>query len=63
MYPNLFRAVPSDEPMAPAVATVMQYYGWRQITVITEEELQFVEVYNCTVLLLITHAKANIIGV
>ena len=45
VYPNLFRTVPSDEPMAPALATVMQYYGWRQLSILTEEEQQFLTVF------------------
>ena len=44
VYPNLFRTVPSDEPLAPALATVMQYYGWRTLSILTEQESQFIHV-------------------
>ena len=44
LYPNLFRTVPSDESLAPALATVMQYYGWRTLSILTEQETQFTEV-------------------
>ena len=43
VYANLFRTVPSDEPMAPALATLMQYYGWRQLSILTEGEPQFMK--------------------
>ena len=44
MYPNLFRTVPSDESLAPALPTVMQYYGWRTLSILTEQESQFIQV-------------------
>ena len=44
VYPNLFRTVPSDESLAPALATVMQYYGWKTLSILTEQETQFTEV-------------------
>ena len=44
VYPNLFRTVPSDESLAPALATVMQYYGWRTLSILTEQQTQFVQV-------------------
>ena len=47
VYANSFRTVPSDEPMAPALATLMQYYGWRQLSILTEGEPQFMKVYMC----------------
>ena len=45
VYPNLFRTVPSDESLAPALATVMQYYGWRTLCILTEQEAQFTMVH------------------
>ena len=44
MYPNVFRTVPSDESLAPALATVMQYFGWRTLSILTEQQTQFTEV-------------------
>ena len=41
--PNFFRTVPSDESLPPALATVMQFYGWRQVAIVTEREPQFLE--------------------
>ena len=41
--PNFFRTVPSDESLPPALATVMQYYGWRQVAIVTERETQFLQ--------------------
>ena len=40
---NVFRTVPSDESLAPALATLMQYYGWRKVAIITEREQQFLD--------------------
>ena len=40
---NLFRTVPSDESLPPALATVMQYYGWRHVAIVTEREPQFLQ--------------------
>lgn len=45
VYPSLFRTVPSDEPLAPALATLLQYYGWRQLSILTEEKPQFITVF------------------
>ena len=45
VYPNLFRTVPSDEPLTPALATVMQYYGWRTLSILTEQQIQFTAVH------------------
>ena len=44
VYQSFFRTVPSDELLPAALATTMNYYGWRQIAVVTEEENQFEEV-------------------
>ena len=41
--PNFFRTVPSDEVLPPALATVIQYYGWRQVAIVTEREPQFLQ--------------------
>ena len=43
VYPNLFRTVPSDEPLIlvlAALATVMQllYYGWKILSILTEQQ-------------------------
>ena len=40
---NFFRTVPSDELLPPALTTVMQYYGWRQVAIVTEREPQFLQ--------------------
>ena len=42
-FPNVFRTVPSDESLAPALATLMQYYGWRKVAIVTEREQQFLD--------------------
>ena len=52
IYANLFRTVPSDEPLAPALVTLMQYFGWKQMSVVTEKEPRFMEVFNSTIWLL-----------
>ena len=43
LYPNLFRTVPSDELLPSALATVMEFYGWRQVAIVTDREPQFLE--------------------
>ena len=55
MYPNLFRTVPSDESLAPALTTVMQYYGWRTLSILTEQETQFTAVRVITSKILRQH--------
>ena len=45
VYSRFFRTVPSDELLGSAVAAIMESYGWRQLSVFTEEQPQFVEVY------------------
>ena len=56
LYPRVFRTVPSDEVLAPALASVMNYYQWRRMSIVTEsDQQQFVKVsfmdnfnwYNC----------------
>ena len=42
-FPNVFRTVPSDESLAPALTTLMQYYGWRKVAIVTEREQQFLD--------------------
>ena len=44
VYPTLFRTVPSDEVLAPALATLMNYYGWRKVAILTEKKPQFEKV-------------------
>ena len=43
---NLFRTVPSDELLVPVLVTVMRYYGWRQLSILTEGEPQFTMVHS-----------------
>ena len=45
VFPNFFRVVPSDELLPPALATLMRYYGWKQLSILTEEEPQFLKVF------------------
>ena len=45
VFPIFFRTVPSDESLAPVLATVMQYYGWKQLSILTEGEPQFIKVF------------------
>ena len=40
-YPSFFRTVPSDELLAPALATLMNFYGWKQVAIVTEQADQF----------------------
>ena len=45
VFPNFFRTVP--ELLPPALATLMHYYGWKQLSIqarLTEEEPQFLKV-------------------
>ena len=45
VYRNFYRTIPSDEILVPAVATIMNYYNWRQLSVFTEEQPQYLQVY------------------
>ena len=49
IYPRVFRTMPSDEVLAPALASVMNYYQWRRMSIVTEsDQQQFVKVsYSC----------------
>ena len=49
VYRNFYRTVPSDELLVPAVAAIMDSFGWRQLSVFTEEQSQFIQVckVNC----------------
>ena len=47
VYRSYFRTIPSDELLVSAVAAIMNSYGWRQLSVFTEEQPQFVEVIKC----------------
>ncbi len=40
-FPNFFRTYPSD---APAIVSLIQEYGWRRISFITQDESLFTEV-------------------
>lgn len=42
-FPNFFRTVPSDESLAPGLATLMHYYGWKQLSILAEGEPQFLQ--------------------
>ena len=44
VYRSFFRTVPSDELLVSAVAAIMDFYGWRQLSVFTEEQPQFLQV-------------------
>ena len=44
VYHSFFRTVPSDELLPAALATTMNYYGWRRLAIVTEDEFQYEEV-------------------
>ena len=44
VYPSFFRTAPSDDLLAPALAILVNYYGWRQVAILTETSPQFLEV-------------------
>ena len=46
VYRSFFRTIPSDELLVSAVAATMEINQWRQLSMFTEEEPQFLEVYN-----------------
>ena len=46
VYPSLFRTAPSDEVLVPALAILVNYYGWKQVAIVTETSPQLLEV--CT---------------
>ena len=43
---NYYQLYPSDEPVIQTLATVIKFYGWSQISIITEVENKFLEVTN-----------------
>ena len=44
VYQSLYRTVPSDDQLVPALATVMFFNNWTQLTMFTENQPQFTEV-------------------
>lgn len=46
-YPSYFRTSPSEVVLTPGIVNLVQYFGWRQITIITEEQRLFQDV-SCT---------------
>ena len=45
VYHSFFRTVPSDELLVSAVAAILDSYEWRQLSVFTEEQPQFLQVW------------------
>ncbi len=43
-YPSYFRTSPSEIVLTPGLASLVQYFGWRQVTFITEEQRLFRDV-------------------
>jgi G protein-coupled receptor family C group 6 protein A len=43
-YPSYFRTSPSEIVLTPGLANLVQYFGWRQVTFITEEQSLFQDV-------------------
>ena len=43
-YPSYFRTSPSEVVLTPGLANLVQHFGWRQVTFITEEERLFQDV-------------------
>ena len=43
-FVNFFRTYPSDVSFGPAMVSLLQYYGWNQIVIITEEQNLFTAV-------------------
>ena len=41
---NYYQLYPSDEPVIQTLVTVIKFYGWSRISIITEEENKFLEV-------------------
>ena len=44
VYRNFYRTVPSDALLVPAVAAIMDCFKWGQLSVLTEEQSQFLQV-------------------
>ena len=47
-FRNFFRTHPSDGNSIPAVRSLIEYYGWKRVLVITQMENLFVEVQRNT---------------
>ena len=43
---NYYQLYPSDEPVIQTLSIVIKFYGWSQISIITEVENKFLEVTN-----------------
>ena len=54
VYKTFVRTVPSDELLPAALASTMNYYGWKRLAIVTEDDQQNKEVSNCSSL----HASA-----
>ena len=36
-YPNVFRTIPDNTKVTPALATFIEFFNWRQVMVITQQ--------------------------
>ena len=52
---NYYQLHPSDEPVIQTLATVIKFYGWSQISIITEVEKRFLNVSTSS-----TYKECNI---
>ena len=41
---NYYQLYPSDKPVIQTLVTVIKFYGWSRISIITEVENKFLEV-------------------
>ena len=58
---NYYQLYPSDEPIIQTLVTVIKFYGWSRISIITEEENKFLEVikiFQCIVSIL-NYTRSN----
>ena len=49
---NYYQLYPSDEPVIQTLVTVIKFYGWSRISIITEEEnklLEVIKIFQCIV--------------
>ena len=44
LFPNFFRAYPSDTNFVPAMIALVKFFGWKRILIITEEASVFFKV-------------------
>ena len=57
VYRSFFRTVPSDNLLVSGLATILDTYEWRQVSMFTEEQPQYLQVLYYYMILATNHTE------